>query len=214
MREQGWSWSSPPATARARSVPDAAVTTGVQRGATGTLTVTPQYSPWPVIAGQGSFLLVWRVKDSNLGRHQPTDLQSFRPAINLLPTLDATGPRRKPARARERRQKKRWATETCCCAQPDSATPPVVQKHTPANAAAAADRLLSLHRNFTSTTMPFFGRIVRNAFVDDRATTMIMQIAASKNVSTGVEFNAAPATFSVSALVLTCGPTRRVGSSS
>ena len=27
-------------------------------------------------AGQGLFLLVWRVKDSNLGRHQPTDLQS------------------------------------------------------------------------------------------------------------------------------------------
>jgi hypothetical protein len=78
----------------------------------------------------------------------------------------------------------------------------VVQKHTPVNAAAAADRLLSLHRNFTSTTLPFFGRIVRNAFVDDRATTMIMQIAASKNVSTGVEFNAAPATFSVSALDL------------
>ena len=79
MREQGWSRSSPPATARAKSVPDAAVTNGVQRGATGTPTVTPQYSPWPVIAAQGSFLLVWRVKDSNLGRHQPTDLQSAAP---------------------------------------------------------------------------------------------------------------------------------------
>jgi hypothetical protein len=75
MREQGWSRSGPPATGRAKSVPDAAVTHGVQRGVTGTPIVTPHYGPWPVIAGQGQFLLVWRVKDSNLGRHQPTDLQ-------------------------------------------------------------------------------------------------------------------------------------------
>jgi len=32
-------------------------------------------SPDHVGAGQGPFPLVWRVKDSNLGRHQPTDLQ-------------------------------------------------------------------------------------------------------------------------------------------
>jgi hypothetical protein len=49
----------------------------MQRGTTGTPTVTPHYGPWPVIAGQGPFLLVWRVKDSNLGRHQPTDLPSI-----------------------------------------------------------------------------------------------------------------------------------------
>lgn len=88
--------------------------------------------------------------------------------------------------------KKCWATETRCCAQSDSATPPEVQKHTPANAAAAADRLLSLRRNFTSTTLPFFSRFVRSAVADDRRTTTVMQIAASKNVSSGVEFNAAP----------------------
>ncbi len=33
-------------------------------------------TPDRVDAGQGFFMLVWRVKDSNLGRHQPTDLQS------------------------------------------------------------------------------------------------------------------------------------------
>jgi hypothetical protein len=76
MRERGASRSSPPATGRAKSVPDTAVTHGVQRGATGTPIVTPRRRPRPVIAGQESFLLVWRVKDSNLGRHQPTDLQS------------------------------------------------------------------------------------------------------------------------------------------
>jgi hypothetical protein len=95
---------------------------------------------------------------------------------------------------RQRRQqpKKRWANETYCCAQPDSATPPEVQKHTPANAAAATDQLLSLHRNFTSTTLPFFSRFMRNSFADDRGTTMVIQIAASKNVSSRIEFNAAP----------------------
>jgi WD40 repeat protein len=82
MRERGASRSSPPATGRAKSVPDAAVTNGVQRAATGTPTVTPRRNPSPVIAGQGLFLLVWRVKDSNLGRHQPTDLQSIAPRIS------------------------------------------------------------------------------------------------------------------------------------
>jgi hypothetical protein len=46
MRERGWNRSSPPATGRAKSLPDAAVTNGVQRGATGTPTVTPHYGPW------------------------------------------------------------------------------------------------------------------------------------------------------------------------
>src|SRR5918997_3935959 len=33
-------------------------------------------TPSPVITGQRSSSTGWRVKDSNLGRHQPTDLQS------------------------------------------------------------------------------------------------------------------------------------------
>jgi hypothetical protein len=44
MRERGASRSSPPA-ARAKSVPDTAVTNGVQRAATGTPTVTPRRDP-------------------------------------------------------------------------------------------------------------------------------------------------------------------------
>lgn len=45
MNVQGVNRSSPSTTGRAKSVPDAAVFDGVQRGATGTPTVTPQYSP-------------------------------------------------------------------------------------------------------------------------------------------------------------------------
>jgi hypothetical protein len=45
--------SSPRATGRAKYVPDAAVTDGVQRGATGTPIVTPQRTTRPVITGQG-----------------------------------------------------------------------------------------------------------------------------------------------------------------
>jgi hypothetical protein len=74
--------SNPRATSRAKYVPDAAVTHGVQRGATGTPIVTPERTPRPVIAGQRLFLLVWRVKDSNLGRHQPTDLQPVGEALS------------------------------------------------------------------------------------------------------------------------------------
>ncbi len=66
-------------------MPDTAVTNGVQRAATGTPIVTPRRSPQPVIAGQGLFLLVWRVKDSNLGRHQPTDLQTGGPTHKPVP---------------------------------------------------------------------------------------------------------------------------------
>ena len=73
------SWHAPCSTAaatdRAKYVPDVAATDGVQRVATGTPIVTSRRTPRPVISGQGPYLLVWRVKDSNLGRHQPTDLQ-------------------------------------------------------------------------------------------------------------------------------------------
>ena len=58
MRERGASRSSPPATGRAKSVPDTAVTHEVQRGATGTTQpVAPRPRPRPVIAGQGPFVL-------------------------------------------------------------------------------------------------------------------------------------------------------------
>jgi hypothetical protein len=78
MRERGVSRSSPPATGRATSVPDTAVVGDPRSttwGATGTPIVTPPTTAPAAIAGQGPFLLVWLVKDSNLGRHQLTDLQ-------------------------------------------------------------------------------------------------------------------------------------------
>ena len=57
MRERGASRSSPPATGRAKSMPDTAATNGVQRGARGTPIVTSRRSPQPIIAGQRLFLL-------------------------------------------------------------------------------------------------------------------------------------------------------------
>jgi hypothetical protein len=75
MRKHRWSRSSPPATARAKSAPDATVTNGVQQGAMGD---TDRYSPIrppTVHRSSGAVPAAWRVKDSNLGRHQPTDLQ-------------------------------------------------------------------------------------------------------------------------------------------
>jgi len=57
MREQGASRSSPPATGRAKSVPDTTATHGVQRGATETQPVAPRPRARPVIAGQTPFLL-------------------------------------------------------------------------------------------------------------------------------------------------------------
>jgi hypothetical protein len=76
MRERGTSRSSPPATGRAKSVPDAA-------GSHGDTDRRTQQTPQPVLAGQGLFLQVWRVKDSNLGRHQPADLQT----VSILDAL-------------------------------------------------------------------------------------------------------------------------------
>jgi hypothetical protein len=64
------------ATGRAKYVPDAAVTDGVQRGATGTPIVAPRRSVPTSHPRSGTIPTAWRVKDSNLGRHQPTDLQS------------------------------------------------------------------------------------------------------------------------------------------
>ncbi len=50
-----------------------------------------------VYAGQGPIWLVWRVKDSNLGRHQPTDLQNSArdvPTSNHSPSAPVQGPNR------------------------------------------------------------------------------------------------------------------------
>src|SRR4051812_27711019 len=92
MRERGASRSSPPPTDRAQSVPaDIAVAKGVQRAATGTPIVTSRRRPQACHRRPGLFLLVWRVKDSNLERHQPTDLQSERNARGTLTTRRVTG---------------------------------------------------------------------------------------------------------------------------
>jgi len=56
-REGGGSGSSPPPTGCAKSVPDTAVTNGVQREATGTPTVTPRRRLRHIIAGQTPFVL-------------------------------------------------------------------------------------------------------------------------------------------------------------
>ena len=72
-RERGESRSSPP------TIPPCQIRarcSGDQRSTAGTLIVTARRKPRPVIASQGPFVGWWRVKDSNLGRHQPTDLQS------------------------------------------------------------------------------------------------------------------------------------------
>jgi hypothetical protein len=81
----GTSRSSPPATGRAKSVPDTAVINGVQQGTTGTPIVTSQRRPPTCHRRPGAISPAWRVKDSNLGRHQPTDLQPEHPCV---PDLD------------------------------------------------------------------------------------------------------------------------------
>jgi len=68
------------ATGRARYVPDAAVTDGVQREARGTPSVTPRRWPRLVIPGQDHSCSV-AGRGFEPGRHQPTDLQSAARAI-------------------------------------------------------------------------------------------------------------------------------------
>ncbi len=159
-RKRGESSSSPPASGRANSVPDAAVTDGVQRGATGTPIVTSDEAPTRrrrpraargVVAGQG--FEPWKasadgftVRCASATGPRRTDKARLRPitATRALTTVDRFPACRAVCGPSQRRNN--WQ-------QRDDADQPVIsgRQHRPRG---CDQRLLGLSENLVSQGGP------------------------------------------------------------